>query len=693
MPNRLRSLKRRPTREGLRYCWFSPSLVRLLLLALWLGVGQVGLGAVRAETLGLDPRLNVEASAADFPDANAVLLLDDIRFDVSPQRASVFDEHDAIRVLSPEGVQENATLDRIVDSETTQIEVVAARTIKADGKIIDAPKPTLAALVSSSKAYSSVKRFTLRFADVQVGDTVEFHLRTLHKPRAGGHFWATTYVENPMPVLDSTFTVTIPQGVYFRTATPGLSDAQPKEESLTRDGVDYTRRRWHEKNPKAFSPKALTPPTTSLLSRIEVSSFRDWQEVAQYVGDAWQAHSTISDSLAMRVAGWLPNSTDGGLRAKVLLRELAKKRKMVSFFSEAADFHRPSQIYPEAVISLSDSALLTSTILTWAGVPNIPIISLGRSEASLAHELPNPEKVDRIVLKLPGSDGQVSWVDPESLVAALDGPPTRTSGVAAISWDPRFVAGAPGLKTLEETPVLANREELAVEARIERSGRAELAMEYDRYGESAQGIREIALGLHEQPRGMRERMLENFFSGFAGIFGDRARLLSHYVEEDPEAKEPLSLAFTAAVPGYARLEDGMLKVPLPPFLDSDIRSAVIEKKRTAPLVFERPYQQDVRIHMLFPEGSEISALPQRIEVHSDWVDFEAMGRVHKHELWYVGRLTIKKAWIEGDQVARVLSVLKAAVASEHRIVEAKLPPPEQVPSLDGPAPSGEDEDE
>ncbi len=639
-------------------------------LAGWLVVGSP---AVLAQTPSVDPRATVSATAQAYPGATSVLLLDDIRFDVLPDRTHIFDEHDAIRVLTPDGVLENASLDRILDSNESSIEVLVARTIKADGRVLDAPPAELQPLASKSQVYSSFQRFSVRFPEVEVGDVVEFRLRTTHKPKPGGHFWATTFVENPMPIVDSSFVVTIPKDVPFRVATPGLVGGKATEETVSIDGKDYKRMSWHESNKEAFVYSPLAPSALSLLGRIEVSSFKNWKEVADFVGARWKENSTISEGLALRVAGWTPNTADPVQRAKAVLRELSRNRKAASFLSEEPDFHKPSQVFPEEVVSMADSSLLASVALSSAGVANIPVASTGLSISALDDELPHPEKVERIVLQIPLPDGTSRWVDPEAPGFLLNEPPPGTSDAAAFSWDSRFATGSSGLRELTPVAAVANREELAVEGRLERSGRAELTLQFDRYGGSALNARQAARDIKDGARGVRERALDSFFSNAAGAYGERARLLSRFFESDPEVSDPFSLAFTVAVPGFGATEGDVLTVPLPRFLSANIRAAVLEKQRVVPLRFDQPYQQDVRIHLMFPEGSTVTGAPTRIERNTPEVDFVATGRAEGNEIWYVGRLTVKDPWVDPAHVQRALEVLTSAIESENTEIKVALP--------------------
>lgn len=637
--------------------------------------GFLTLGAplVWAQPIPVDPRITVATQASDHPAANSLLMLDDIRFDVQPDRTHIFDEHDAVKVLTQEGLEENASLDRILDESEAKIEVLLARTVKANGRVIDAAPPEITPLAPESKLYTSMKRFSIRFPELEVGDSVEFRIRTIHKPKLDGHFWATTYVENPMPIVDSSFTVTIPKDVYFQTATPGVAQGKPDEETMVQNGVEYKRLTWKVKNQKAFEPKPLAPSTLGLLNRIEVSSFRSWDEVGEYLGKQWSANSTLSEGLSLRVAGWLPGSSDLGDRARAVLKELSHKRKTASFLSDSPQFHRPSAVFAESVVSMPDASLLISVALSAAGIPNIPVATLGQSQASLAGELPHPDKVDRIVLQIPSSSG-ARWVDPESPGFLLNAPPTGVSDTAVLSWDPRFAGGAKGLRDLEVGSALANREELAVEGRLERNGRAELSLQFDRYGGAALNARQAARDIGEGARGMRERALDSFFNNAALSYGERARLLGRFFENDPEASDPFSLAFTIAVPNFGRTEGDVLTVPLPRFLSANIRAAALEKSRgEIPLRFDQPYQQDVRIHLIFPEGSKVLDAPAKIEKKTPEAEFTATGRAEGNEVWYVGRLTVLDPWVDPPALRSALGVLGSAIESEATVLKVSLP--------------------
>lgn len=649
---------------------------------LWTGTPAWG------QTILDDPRLTVPVTASIFPETDAVLMIDDISFEVAPDRSHSFEEHDIVKVLTKDGIDENASLVRAVDQSQTTVEVKVARTIKADGRIIDAPPPQYGPLAPDSPIYGSIKRFSLQFPDLEVGDMIEFHLLTKHKPKPGGHFWATTYVQNPMPILDSTFSVTIPEGIYFQTATPGEKRLEPVRTKFTKNGTSYQKLKWEVKEEAAYEFEPLSPKALSLLKRIEVSSFKDWGEVAQFIQKDWEKHNTLDEGLVLRIAGWMPASGDLKERASTLMRELNRNRKIASFLGETPTFHDLRKIFNEQLVSSPDATILASAALSMAGIPNVPIASFGVNVQSLADELPNPEKVAKIILEIPRAGDSSLWFDPETPGFILTSLPDRTSDTAALSWDPRFVAADNGLMDLRVTSAFDNREELAIEGRLERNGKAELTVQFDRYGSSALISRQAARDFQEGGREARDRALSTFFRNTARAYGPRARLLSRFFELDAETVDPFSLSFTVSVPGFGQVQDGTLLVPLPRFLSSSLRAAARERNRTTPLVFDQPYQQDVRIHLVFPEGSQVLEAPATVQKKTAEAEFVATGRASGNEVWYVGRLTVLDPWIEQEALQRSMEILNAALKSEDTILKVDLSKAETPTS-----PSSGDEEE
>ena len=105
-----------------------------------------------------------------------------------------------------------------------------------------------------------------------------------------------------------------------------------------------------------------------------------------------------------------------------------------------------------------------------------------------------------------------------------------------------------------------------------------------------------------------------------------------------------------------------------------MRAAAKQRKRDTPLVFDQPYQKDVRIHLIFPEGSQVLEAPTSISKSTPEAEFVATGRAEGNEVWYVGRLTVYDPWVEGEALQRSLDTLMVASNSEDTILKVQLAP-------------------
>lgn len=626
-----------------------------------------------AQSLGseLDPRLTVEASAENYPGAQTVYLLDDLTFVVEPDRSHSLEEHNAIKILHSDGIESNRRLLRMVDITTTEIEIISARTVKADGRVINSPKPTYTAGGKENQTYENLRLFSLEFPDLQVGDTVEFHLRTTYQPKPGGHFWSATFVQNPIPLKQATFTFIVPEDVPYQTNTPGHPETQATETLIERDGVTYKHLHWKMGEEPSYEYPPLSPPALTLLKRVEVSSFMNWSEVAEYLQSDWDANHKVSDSILLRTAGWLPTVGDTGARAAGLIRELNRKRQVVGTMTHQPEFHSPEKLLDRETLFSSDISLLTSVVLSAAGIENIPVLILGFDSDILSKELPTPEKIEQVVLQVPRPGKDPLWFDPQNPSFLLHSAPPKAQGTVVFSWDSRF--GTKDPVELKPSLPFNNREELVLEGRIEKNGRGEFSVQYDHYGQRAIDFRNFARELQEGPRETKERMLDSLFQNATRSFGQRARLITRFFEPDPDAVEPITLAFTVAVPGAGQLQDDILLVPLPRFLSSSVRSAARGYRQDTPLVFGEPNQLDVRIHLIFPKGSEVLNAADPIRYQTPEFELVVESRVHENEVWYVGNVTVNDPWVGSDRLEAVLEGLKLTTGSEDTILKVRLP--------------------
>ncbi|CAN0162546.1 unnamed protein product [Phaeothamnion confervicola] len=134
--------------------------------------------------LPTDQRFQNAPGASQYPQAPGLLLQDSISFRAQADGSNEFEEHDVIKVLNDQGVQEHRELLRVYQSENESIEVKRACTILPDGRVLDLPKQAIIdePLMPTSSAYKGLHKFEIHFPGVKPNAIVEFHLVTRRKP-------------------------------------------------------------------------------------------------------------------------------------------------------------------------------------------------------------------------------------------------------------------------------------------------------------------------------------------------------------------------------------------------------------------------------------------------------------------------------------------------------------------------------
>ncbi|MCA9797141.1 MAG: DUF3857 domain-containing protein, partial [Candidatus Eremiobacteraeota bacterium] len=392
--------------------------IALLTLMIAGGAGaQPGKSLLRVDNRFLD-----SPGSERYPQARALILLDDIQFDLEPDGSVAFSEHDAIKVLNEDGVKEQSELVRIYDSRLEKYELRSARIISAEGAVTEVPTSEVSddALFKSSQAYGDFRKFKVNFPGVKPGMVVEFDIVTHRKPRADKAWWATSYVQNPSPILSSTFTARLPAGTPLHWSTPGLGKLTP--EKSTSDGKDVYY--WAVKDQLALEPEPSMPNVLQALNRIEISSFPDWKSVGQWIDKGWNLQVSPTSKVALKAAGLLPVEGTPRERLQSILGWVEKEKEVVDFLNDDFFPRDPSLVVDEPVLANLDVASLVGSMLTFAGYKVEPVVTFPEPTNRQDEELPMPSKMDDVVLRVTDvAANKTWWISPEHPGEASADPP------------------------------------------------------------------------------------------------------------------------------------------------------------------------------------------------------------------------------------------------------------------------------
>lgn len=589
----------------------------------------------------------------DYPDSPAIILYDDIGFKLNPDFSTAYSEYDVVKILTNEGVEPHQSLIRVYRRGSGEVTLQEARVIGPDGTVYDVDRKTVSdsPLIPNSKVYADYRRFEFEFPNLVPGAIAEYRLTTSRKAYPHNAWWATSYVQNPEPLLVSIFTVQAPLGREVHWAAPGLVPGRPKRTEA--DGNQVLR--WEVPAQPPLRNEPAMPEAESLLRRVDLSSFSNWTELGDWFYASWKENVKGDSRLNMVTSGLLPTGGTQRERAEGVLSYLVTNKKQVDLSYEQYLPNPVPALLDEPVLSYLDTSILAAAMLEFAGFKSQPVLAFNSPKEQIDRVLPQPTQIARVLLYLPNVGGRPYWFDPAHPGQLLEGAPGGFQGRAAL------FLGEDGTR-LADTDVDAfdvNRDETRIEARVDDQGSAELTISKVQFGEAAIFLREASRSLASADRTRRDTILRSLFAAMAQSYSPLAQVHERYFPDKVPATAGFPLGLTLIVPDYAAVEGDKCQVSIPIQLDQRIASlAESPAEREHPLQFDHPFRDDSQVHLMLPEGSQIVSMPETVQVDNPYVSFLLTSRQDGRQAWFYSRLVVKQAWIPVEAYGQVLDVAK-----------------------------------
>ena len=220
----------------------------------------------------------------DYPDAGAVILLDEARLELfrrNDKPYSVIHRHTVVKVLNERGFQ---FANVVIPYESgTRISQIQARTILSDRTVVPLLSDQIfdTNLNSEMIYYSDIraKRFTM--PAVEIGSVVEYRWRKTINEFCLWTYWPFQREE---PILLSKYSVIYPREMEISFKTYG-DETTPEMQAISLG--DKIERIWEVNNAPAFIPEISTPPGNTALGHMMFSPLgvRGWADISEWYLD------------------------------------------------------------------------------------------------------------------------------------------------------------------------------------------------------------------------------------------------------------------------------------------------------------------------------------------------------------------------------------------------------------------------
>ncbi|MBQ7502186.1 DUF3857 domain-containing protein [bacterium] len=609
---------------------------------------------------------------AEYPGAMAIILADDMTYTLNEDFSSETTEYNVIKILNKEGADTFKILPRSYDAAAEQVELISARTVSPEGKItvIDPKSARILSRIDESEANKNKKYFIVDFPNLSAGSLIEYKCRMKTAARDDKTWSTASYLQNDVPIVHSTFKVSVPENVKAHTFTnvPELKEPQLLEDK------GKTVYYWQTSSPYDTEPSLPNKPNNqNYYKYVAVSGFADWPELGGWAGSVWAKNTDDHGDLNILASGLTSVSKTPEERIDDVLKYLN------THFITAQDsdlWHKadPALLSKSEKLSPSDAAYLAGCLLTKAGLNVTPYLVTNSDLRNIENLPPIPQYVEQYLLKVT-SDGKDLWIDPSVPGIALNAPNKGWQGSAALELPTAVRQGGARLVAL---PCGQARDNLClydIAGNVNLNGLGELTADITPFGLRANDLYASVQQLGNLEPSVRQKTVEWIMNKFDSLFAFHFIPYSNYFPSEIEKNKPAAFSTTVKVNGCARLDkkSGCYLTPLTVINNRTLQAGLNTENRTCPIRFDAPFIDEISYRLTLPEESSVIAAPQNCSISNEIGSYICQTVSKGREVWFYNRVEINKPWIYPDEFDKLKELSQAQLSSSKTPLLFKAP--------------------
>jgi Domain of Unknown Function with PDB structure (DUF3857) len=554
--------------------------------------------------------------AADYPDAPAVVVVDEVRYQiVIPDRAAAWStamRHQLIAILSEAGFKYASM--SIPLNEDQSLRYLKARTIAPDGTVREVtPEEVLeeSARGDAKHHHKQTRQLKFRFPGVQVGGLIEYAYM-LESPNV--YWWLRWRIGEELPVVRHHSEIFLEGRIESSVKTYLLSQgfrekADGEETLLTLDVRDLPGSRVELLSP----PWELVEPWWAFRVRgyhryrLDRTIYNRWSDVMQLLAEKLYFES---DKYFKGAQLKLPAECGHDRRCALdqALAFVRARTALSGFVSSLGDARPVKEVLAEGAANNFEKTLLLRGVLSVLGVESYYALAGRSASLFFDHDFPLPGQFDHMVLYVPVQPGvaEVLFLDPSCEACAAGQVPGWLEGREAmvLQADDSLLLGTRVRTTFMQVKgaaAPANYQRRQLEATLDATGNLSGTLVIERHGQEAVDRRLTT----------RRWLPEDWRKHRAGELGMRhptARLDSSTPEECDRTAESCRESLTWTMPAYGAADGTRLVVPMT-LLASPWDRAPVDKERHNHVFMHRHAVDEEVARLRIPAGWTVEELP------------------------------------------------------------------------------------
>jgi transglutaminase-like putative cysteine protease/tetratricopeptide (TPR) repeat protein len=566
----------------------------------------------------------------EYPDAGAIILLDDEKFEILPDYTATEEVHFIVKVLNDRG-KRYGEVELDYDSTYEKVEIEYARTIRPDGTIVPVGDKHIrdVSRYLNYPLYSNARVKIVSMPEVTEGAIIEYKARwdinrLVNKKDFSHHYGIQGYE----PYLNQKLTVVVPVSYEFnfKYYNPGYTNYKvdfPPEIKEVGDKRIYI---WEFKNAPEIIEEPSMPPWQEIVPRLSLSSFNRWEDIYDWWWNLARDKVNVDKEIERKVRELTKNKKTQEEKTRAIYHWVASKIRYVAVEYGQAGFepHSAMEIFKNKYGDCKDQAILLIAMLRCSGISAHPVLIGTRGCWVLDEEFPALTFNHAIVVA--EVEGKMVFLDPTAETASYGDLPSSDQDRKVLVF---YEQGA----RIEKTPLFPsehNKVSKIMEIKIHNDETISGSREIRTFGMYDQGQR--AWLKYTKPVLIREQLKEKINTITPG-----GELLNYVISNVEDLNQPVKIRMEFKGPEFLTTAG---KNRLLPKFGSLSVSLVSREKRNFPLDFQALNEDETEIRVQLPSHLTVKFLPPSILKDTPWFTY-----IYNYD-FSEGLITFKERLIE-----------------------------------------------
>ncbi|MBP6671733.1 MAG: DUF3857 domain-containing transglutaminase family protein [Bacteroidetes bacterium] len=539
-------------------------------------------------SLRANEQLDVFPEAQQYPDADAVIILNNTVTEMKFEREGIF-TYETVHLLQRlfRNVENHSSVDINV-YEGEELLGVAARTILPDSTIIPLRKEDffmMSGMGGENIFYSDMKVVRFTFPSVKPGGFVEYkYVKKKARPFIAD-IWKT---QDELPTRVSRYSLFVPKfvmdiGNTWRYKPYHFTLEKPKfvRENESRYFSDRHLYFWEKKDIPAFIKEPMMPPVSDLIAYMKFApgDWGNWSDVSRWYHRLfYRPQLELTDSLYRLAAAVTDGCTDDDQRVAVLFSYVKKLRYVsIALGDGGLRPHRPEDVVRRQYGDCKDKSILLHALLWCVKIEAHPVLVATADHGTFDPHFPN-WNFNHMIIKAVTDHDRTYWLDGTLEFAQPGELSWNCENINVLSID------NDGSGTVERTPVSMHYNNVVsyqTEIDVRRADDVRYAVVVKYEGEHNLMIRTILSRLKGQE-------LKEFCKNMLDANFINSTVDTIFVMNADSAKQPLKLYFGFTSKNGLKQQADLWFLQYDPFRSGGMTQRFAQEKRTHPLMLHFP---------------------------------------------------------------------------------------------------------